>query len=253
MTGTVWKSACGLMELRLGDWRDVLQDVNGDAVITDPPYSIHTHRGHDAGASQRTQIKGQAFRPIDYPAWDQADVIEAVHVWDSMARGWIVSMCDDWLITPYRMAAGMCNRYHFAPVHWYAFRPRLMGDGPTNCFCYIMTSRPRTVEFSRWGCLDGRYDVPQDRGAKIGGKPLGLMRALVRDYSKRGNLVIDPCAGHGTTLLAAAMEGRRAIGAERDPDAFAQAVARLDRPYTADMFADTEPPAPAEQLTIGEG
>ena len=58
------------------------------------------------------------------------------------------------------------------------------------------------------------------------------MRAIVRDYSEPGDLVCDPCAGGGTTLLAAVIEGRRAIGAERDPDTFAKAVARLRRGYT---------------------
>jgi 23S rRNA G2445 N2-methylase RlmL len=38
------------IELRLGDWREVLADVEPDAVITDPPYSERTHSGHNAGA-----------------------------------------------------------------------------------------------------------------------------------------------------------------------------------------------------------
>ena len=47
----------------------------------------------------------------------------------------------------------------------------------------------------------------------------------------------DPCAGGGTTLLAAAIEGRRAIGAELDPDTYAKAVERLSRGYTPAMLA----------------
>lgn len=39
----------GPIELRLGDYREVLADVEADAVITDPPYSERTHKGHDAG------------------------------------------------------------------------------------------------------------------------------------------------------------------------------------------------------------
>lgn len=46
------------------------------------------------------------------------------------------------------------------------------------------------------------------------------------------DLVCDPCAGGATTLLAAAIEGRRAIGAERDPATFASAQRRLACGYT---------------------
>jgi DNA modification methylase len=39
-------------------------------------------------------------------------------------------------------------------------------------------------------------------------------------------LVIDPTAGGGTTLIAARLEGRRAMGAEVKPDSYAKALAR---------------------------
>jgi len=59
-----------------------------------------------------------------------------------------------------------------------------------------------------------------------------LMRAIVSDYSRPGDLVCDPFAGGGTTLLAAAIEGRRAIGAEESPETYARAVRRLSAGYT---------------------
>ena len=45
-------------------------------------------------------------------------------------------------------------------------------------------------------------------------KPNDLFRDLVRSYSNAGDLVVDPYAGSGTTLRAAADEGRRAVGWE---------------------------------------
>lgn len=45
------------------------------------------------------------------------------------------------------------------------------------------------------------------------GKPTDVMRALVR-LCPRGGVVIDPFAGSGTTLVAAALEGRRGLGFE---------------------------------------
>jgi site-specific DNA-methyltransferase (adenine-specific) len=55
------------------------------------------------------------------------------------------------------------------------------------------------------------------------------MQQIVRDYSRPGMLIADPCAGHATTLVAALQSGRRVWGAECDPAAHAAAVARLER------------------------
>lgn len=51
----------------------------------------------------------------------------------------------------------------------------------------------------------------------MGGKPTALMRAIIRDYSRSGDVVLDPFAGSGTTGKAALAEGRRAVLVERVP------------------------------------
>ncbi len=45
-------------------------------------------------------------------------------------------------------------------------------------------------------------------------KPVALMRYLVRTYTNEGDTVLDFTCGSGTTLLAASLEGRKAIGIE---------------------------------------
>jgi DNA modification methylase len=47
-------------------------------------------------------------------------------------------------------------------------------------------------------------------------KPLALMRWLVRLVTPPGGTVLDPFCGSGSTLVAAAMEGFRAVGVEAD-------------------------------------
>ena len=91
-----------------------------------------------------------------------------------------------------------------------------------------------------WGTLPGAYVGKPERMAVIGGKPLWAMRAIVSDYSRPGDLVVDPYAGGATTLIAAAELGRRAIGAEVDPETFEKAVARLEKGWTVDAFAAVE-------------
>lgn len=45
-------------------------------------------------------------------------------------------------------------------------------------------------------------------------KPVPLLRRLIEIFTDKGDVVIDPCAGSGTTLLAAAQCGRKAYGFE---------------------------------------
>ena len=66
----------------------------------------------------------------------------------------------------------------------------------------------------------------------VGSKPVWLMRALIRDYSEPGDLVCDPFAGFGTTLLAAAIEGRRSVGCEVNAKRREDAKLRIAGGYT---------------------
>lgn len=71
-------------------------------------------------------------------------------------------------------------------------------------------------------------------------KPVALYRYLVRTYTQPGDLVLDFCCGSGTTGIACREEGRRFILGERDAEIAATAQARLDAPYTPNMFAGTD-------------
>jgi site-specific DNA-methyltransferase (adenine-specific) len=59
-------------------------------------------------------------------------------------------------------------------------------------------------------------------------KPLKLMEALISLTTQPGQLVLDPFAGSGSTLVAAHRLGRRSIGFEVDPEYCATAERRLD-------------------------
>ena len=246
------------IDLRLGDWRTALDDVSEvDAVITDPPYGARVH-DDESLIKQTKSATGQATRTaLSYAHWTPDDVHEFVSSWAPRCRGWMLAMTSDDLLMVWKDAYEAAGRYAFAAVPWIQKRPRLIGDGPSSWTCYIMISRPRTVEFSRWGCLPGAY-LPGDRldGEKkqhhIGGKPLWLMRDLVRDYTNHGDLVCDPCAGSGTTLIAAEIEGRRGVGAELDPDTHQKARTLISKPRPINLFAEThvrkkaKPPTPLD-------
>lgn len=271
------------IELRCGDWREVLADVGEvDAVISDPPYSERTHAGHDEGAASANRVsrtdeqRVRTFtrpngkrdtgrvgknrrRALGYDAWTAADVTAFVEAWAPRCRGWIVALTDHVLIPAWGAALENAGRYVFAPLQFMQVgsRVRLSGDGPALWSASIMVARPTTRTYARWGALPGGYVCPTGTHESknnrpdervIGGKPLWIMRALVRDYSRPGDLICDPCAGGATTLIAAATEGRRAIGAELDPKTYALAMKRIAKGYTPTLF-DTalQPMAAATQ------
>lgn len=60
-------------------------------------------------------------------------------------------------------------------------------------------------------------------------KPLALLDVLVRACCPAGGLVLDPCCGSGTTLVAALHAGRNAEGFDVSPDAVRVARSRVDR------------------------
>lgn len=48
-------------------------------------------------------------------------------------------------------------------------------------------------------------------------KPVGLIAAILRDYSQTGDVILDPFGGSGSTLIACEQLGRRCRMMEIDP------------------------------------
>lgn len=197
----------------------VMGERKANALIVDAPYSEKTHSGHKNG------IVGNR-RDIKYHSWSATDVQAFVQLWAPLIGGWMVSVTDDVLASAWEVAFESSGRCRFAPIPLVetGSRVRLSGDGPSNWTCWISVARPRTREFASWGTLPGAYIQPSQRDLNssgenervMGGKPLRSMMAIVRDYSRPGDLVVDPCVGGGTTGQAAKSQGRRFIGIDSD-------------------------------------
>ena len=230
-------------QIHLGRWQEALAHVDAvDAVICDPPYGARTHEGHNATASRHAgEGKDKSERrAITYATWTPDDVRHFVASWAPRCLGWFVAFTSHDLCPTYVEALEAAGRYVFAPLPWYSpgSRVRLSGDGPSSWTCWVMVSRPKSRDYQRWGTLPGGYMTPPEDCEVVGGKPLGLMRAVVRDYSRPGDLVCDPFVGSGTTALAAVMEGRRFVGAEQKPEHYEIATRRLSRGFTPTMFPE---------------
>ena len=61
------------------------------------------------------------------------------------------------------------------------------------------------------------------------GSPIRYTASSIKDCSRRGEIVLDPFAGSGTTLIAAEKTGRRARVIEFDPAYCDQIVRRFEQ------------------------
>lgn len=249
---------------------EVMAGRLADALIFDAPYSAKTHAGHAAGKvtadratafgkrqraagrdsaeiryAARSGARGQDRNDLDYAAFDPDKIAAFCAVWLPLCSGWVVSITDDVLAPAWAAEFERAGLYAFQPLPLVEIgsRVRMSGDGPSAWSCWIVAARPRGKLFAKWGTLPGAYIQPADLrgegrdGRIVGGKPLRSMCGLVRDYSRRGGLVVDPFAGAGTTLLAAKQWGRQSIGVECSAERAELCGRRLGRTHEQfDLF-----------------
>lgn len=87
-----------------------------------------------------------------------------------------------------------------------------------NCEYGLVLYRNRLPKFNNDGrmvfnCMDWVRDTSTPKVHPTQ-KPVPLLERLISVFTDKGDVVIDPCAGSGTTLLAAANMGRKAYGFE---------------------------------------
>lgn len=223
------------IDLRLGDFTDPvdglasLGEKSVDCLIVDAPYSERTHSG---------QVQNERGTEIDYAHITPVQAFHYGAICARATRGWCLSLTDHVLFEHWQAGFG---RYGFAPVPCVirGMTVRLSGDGPSSWTVWLAVNRPRGLID---GTRRGAYVGPKEEMEIAGGKPLWLMEQLILDYTQPGDLVCDPCAGMGTTLLAAKRLGRRGIGWERDADTYARALERLSgtKPLPAGYYNDNQ-------------
>jgi site-specific DNA-methyltransferase (adenine-specific) len=87
-----------------------------------------------------------------------------------------------------------------------------------NCEYGVLLYRDKLPKFNNHGrmvfnCFDYHKDTTTPKIHPTQ-KPVKLLENLIKLFTDKGDVVIDPCAGSGTTLLAAAQLDRRAYGFE---------------------------------------
>lgn len=247
----------GRYDVRCGRWQDVLAGETCDLLLADLPFGKKTHDGHNAvkNLKRRNTKKARDLTKIDYDYITEADVHEFVASWSPRVRGWIVVLTSHDMWATFAEAFEKAGRMYFPPIPCIisGMTCRMAGDGPSSetvfaaagvmpafvetqlekdGVSWAMVARPRTMEMVRWGTLPGWYLVNRAGNAEteVGGgrgKPLDLIRRLVHDYSRIGDVVADSHAGFMSTGKAAIGMGRKFLGAEVKPEVFALGAAGL--------------------------
>ena len=208
-----------------GDALTILRQMEAESVdfiITDPPYGVDFQSGRVEKARRKEKIANDktpfiwwlydAFRVLTvgggllcFSRWDVQQVfidamkiagfsVKSVIVWDRMVHG----MGD--------LKSTFAPRYDtciFAVKGSYTFP----------------NGRPvDVIQSQRINGVDLRH--PNE-------KPLDLMLRLIEATTKPNDLILDPFAGSGTTLVAALQSGRRYIGVEISLQHYETAQRRL--------------------------
>ena len=109
-----------------------------------------------------------------------------------------------------------------------------------NCEYGLVFYRDKLPKFNNHGnmvfnCLDWPRDIGTEKIHPTQ-KPIGILERLIELFTDENEVVIDPCAGSASTLLAARNLNRRAYGFEIKKNFFTDAKALLDKPIESSLF-----------------
>ena len=109
-----------------------------------------------------------------------------------------------------------------------------------NCEYGLVLYKDKLPKFNNEGrMIFNCFEWPQDNMTpKVHPtqKPVPLLEELIRIFTDENDVVIDPCAGSGSTLRAAMQTGRRAYGFEIKKDFFKLAQEKILSIYQPKIF-----------------
>ena len=113
-----------------------------------------------------------------------------------------------------------------------------------NCEYGLILYRDKLPKFNNNGqmvfnCMDYPRDLGMDKIHSTQ-KPLSLLRRLVELFTDVDDVVIDPCAGSGSSIVAAAGMGRKAYGFEIKKGFYSKACEAIKKNIQLDMFNESE-------------
>jgi DNA modification methylase len=242
-------------ELYCGDFRVVLAKMpRVDLVLTSPPYNIGSECEKKTGLRALGRYDTKSFGAVrSYPdSLPEADY----QATQTRAMKWMSDHVKETGNVVYNHKNRHKNRVLIKPESWFPSALTQTGEvvwdrGSTHnhgkTFLYPTTER--LFVFSRQGCEklaffqnEGFSDIwrfPPTRGIGTHDAtyPLEMARRCIRLWSRPGDTVCDPYSGSGTTMIAAALEGRKFVGAELMEEHFEASERRFQESLREQVIA----------------
>lgn len=214
----------------------IKQKIKVDHVITDPPYNI-------SKANNFATMSNAKRQGVDFGEWDKGfDLLGWIKDYSKILNndGSFIVFCS------YRFLSHICDALENSGcevkdvIIWQKSNPM-----PRN----INRRYVQDMEFAVWGVKKGAkwiFNKPNEKkylrsiytAPVVGGaertehptqKSLKIMQEIIAVHTNRGEVILDPFMGSGTTGVAATNSGRKFIGIELSPKYYQIALERLKR------------------------
>jgi DNA modification methylase len=219
--------------LYLGDCRDVINDLQFDSIVTDPPYGLSKILNRSWDAFEKIKNKKQRRKTLHSGGtWAAKEIYQDVD-WDNETPNLTFLLK---LNVPSMFFGG--NYFADLPpsrkwIVWFkgATHYRRSFAELELCYCNF-DGNARIIEhipdFNKGFVNNG------SRKQKVHPtqKPVAVMRFCISELPKGcGNIICDPYMGSGTTGVAAIQMGRAFIGIEQKKKYFDIACKRIEQAY----------------------
>jgi len=229
-----------------GDCLDVFevlekQKIKAHCIITDPPYKITArgNGGNSGGMFQKKEVNsGKVFINNDL------DIVDWLpKLWNLLVdKGHCYIMTNNKNITHYLKTIDEIyfnndkkQKFHFIKNLIWVKDNKIMGQTYMSQFEYIiMLRKGGHKRINQCGasdviqCKNKKLKNNQNKTIHDTEKPVDLMKVLIENSSNKGDLILDPFMGIGSTGIASKNLNRKFIGIELDKAYYDIAVKRME-------------------------
>lgn len=220
--------------LEQASFEALLGDERARLIITDPPYNVPI-QGHVSGKGQHSHREfGMASGEMSSAEFEGFLTVNLSHLKSYSLPGSLHYFFMDWRHMPELLKAGNSTFDAFKNLCVWVKSSGGMGSHYRSrhelVFLFKNGKVPHinNVELGRHGRnrtnvweYAGVNSFGKDRDAALAMhptvKPVAMIKDAILDSSNRGDIVLDPFLGSGTTIMAAEQSGRRGLGMELDP------------------------------------